>query len=724
MNGEEQRKQTEGLIAAINAASTVTFVSAAFLSTQVAFSIVTIAGVSHKDLLLDTPISLPILGTQTSLRKFFVLAPIAILIFHAIALIQHRILFMQAEHLNFQLKDANRVSPFRLTLQPYHYTYLVCGPRADGATSFLMWLLAASMLCVFPLGTLFTFQVAFLPVHDATVTWLHRSLVICDLALLVVLLKIPARDIRLQGRLRRIQQAISRYASSTVDLISRRLENTKPILLMQRLTQRLTAVHIAVTSTIFLALFVITIPDEWNDIATRSIPGLSVEIESSSLDRVVKAEPRFAFAPTAWLFERPQPSALPSRNLAIFETSKEKKANLGGIVLDHRPLRYANINNIDLSDSSLEHADLLGVRFENVTLSRARLDNADLRGSVIGQSNFENARLEGALLDTATLVNVNFDGANLRRVSLNNTNLYSSSFRGARFQEAHGTRTRFMSSNLDGANLSNTKLNGAEFVSAKLRATNFFRSSLVAVEFAWADAQGASFVESQLSSASFFRTNLFGADLRYTQLQGSSFKLVKVYRTDASGSKLWGADQPSKVEHEDLPFEFKLSALDLEPPTAEELTTAARASEELKAYPCVVCEQSDIKSGQFDQLNAFLNAQNREQWPSSTSRTFWAAASNYEASASFGRAALGFTPDPFRKNVAQFLGDLACLELGETLYMSPALLDRVFADHFESTQHIKFNGDKKQFLDALTKCGVHAQLSSGWKNFLRDIQVK
>ena len=64
----------------------------------ITYLLVTIAGVTHVDLLLNSPITLPIVNAKIPLFSFFLVAPFLLLLIHLGLLVQHAMLAHKLAH--------------------------------------------------------------------------------------------------------------------------------------------------------------------------------------------------------------------------------------------------------------------------------------------------------------------------------------------------------------------------------------------------------------------------------------------------------------------------------------------------------------------------------------------------------------------------------------------------------------------------------------------------
>lgn len=101
---QNQLKELRELIKASNQSSETARNSWMFFLVLLSYLFVTISGISHKDLLFDTPTKLPILGTQVPITQFFIFAPLLLLFVHVSILFQHSILTEKLIALNTKLE--------------------------------------------------------------------------------------------------------------------------------------------------------------------------------------------------------------------------------------------------------------------------------------------------------------------------------------------------------------------------------------------------------------------------------------------------------------------------------------------------------------------------------------------------------------------------------------------------------------------------------------------
>ena len=156
------------------------------------YLLVTLAGVSHKALLLDSPVALPIVvNVDIPLRSFFLYAPALLLLVYLSLLIQHVILARKYRKFKEAIAPYERETrtehPARDRVHSYVFSQILVGPKPNPITNFLMQLIVYVTFTILPLITLLYFQIKFLPYHEVWITYWHRFAVILGLLMLIFL---------------------------------------------------------------------------------------------------------------------------------------------------------------------------------------------------------------------------------------------------------------------------------------------------------------------------------------------------------------------------------------------------------------------------------------------------------------------------------------------------------------------------------------------------------
>lgn len=407
------------LVHDVNATSAAARAGWVFYLILLGYFFLALSGISHRDLLLDAPVTLPVIQAEVSLRGFFIFAPLLPLLVHFGILTQHVQLARQCQELHRRAAIFEGAGPFRahrarLHLSSYFFTQLIAGPQRGGLLAFLMALLAWLTFAVAPILLLLAFQTGFLPYHDLEATWLHRAYLVVDVmlvAIFAVFMRYPSLGF------------VRGFGRTLVD---------RPFSFLAGL--------ILLVGAMFFSLSVATIPDEHMDRVMTTLMPEPVPGEEGG-----PAEPRLGFLPTVFLFERGadamsgRPLGFFSRNLIVTdadlarESSAGPGATGGRINLRRRDLRYAVLDR-----SNLSRADLTGA-----VLSRASLRETDLTGARADQAVLRGADMRGARLVAqlgADLRGANLSGVNLQGVDLESALLEGADLSGAQMDTAAAAR--------------------------------------------------------------------------------------------------------------------------------------------------------------------------------------------------------------------------------------------------------------------------------------------
>jgi uncharacterized protein YjbI with pentapeptide repeats len=488
------------LLDALNAASARTSTLWLMFLALMAWLMIAAAGVTHRDLLLDSGVVLPLLQARIDLARFFVLAPAVLALLHLGLVAQLALLARKTLEFNNALRllesTDRRTHPLRLEVDSFFFVQALAGPERSRLVSGFLNAIGWTTVVVLPLVLLLYLQLAFLPMHDAAVTSVQRAILIADIVLVglvgVFLLRTETGWLGAFLRL-----GIHNPGSLVLGLA-------------------------VLAGAAFVSLFLATIPG-----------GPAREDRASAA-----AE---AGAPLFGLFPR---------NLEVAGADLAGPAGLAewagarrSISLRGRDLRYARLERVNLRRADLAAANLDGASLAGAYLSGASLDCAagpvpessdDRRKAQCTSArgaDFSGARLQGAKLAGADLRGAKFDdaelqGADLSRSLVSGTGFDRASLQRADFKGAQSLQgTSFVLANLQGASLAGARLQAADFSGASLVGANLSQASLVAAVLREADLEGAELQQAKL----------YGADLRGTRLQGA----------DLAGALVWGAQPPA-----------------------------------------------------------------------------------------------------------------------------------------------------------------------------------
>ena len=187
--------------------------------------------------------------------------------------------------------------------------------------------------------------------------------------------------------------------------------------------------------------------------------------------------------------------------------------------LTKRPLRFARLHAVDLTEADLSYADLRGAELHRSVFQRSDLSDADLTGAQLHQASLQGANLLRAKLNAADLREANLRGATMATAGLMGANLHRAQLAGADMELTCLAGTNLMSAALQGADLSGAYLQGANLSGAMLHGANLNGANLVAVKLGIAVLDGANLRGAELGltagiPASLYLTFLAGATYR------------------------------------------------------------------------------------------------------------------------------------------------------------------------------------------------------------------
>jgi len=586
------------LLDAVNDASSSARQTWIFFLALSAYFFLAIAGVSHTDLFLNSPVKLPFLGIGLALSQFFMFAPLVFLLVHFGFLVQHVLLAQKLHKLNELLAEQERRSDMasnamRLELHSYFYSQLIAGAKKGRTFDLFLRGMQSISFVILPVVLLLYFQFAFLSYHDTQITAFHRIYILLDLLIIYVV-----------------------RANMATPLAQSWAETFRTAL---RLTLVSSLSTLFVATTVLLSFCVATIPDARLDSAMTRIPAFTHPVpvtEPSFLGIIRLISPlaiisdigrlisgrgpdkthtndgqRRAFFLTAYLFEgavdlgKGTSQSLFSRNLIVTDqdlvADAETERGLGSEGADDAP--EGGINR-DLIRSSGPRAgvkqgaevslSLRGRDFRYATLDRSALQRADFTGANLIGASLKGTDLRAARLSCPqvprTLVFrgeardcTNLERANLSEARLQNADLRHAALSQARLERANLRQARLAGADLSSADLSFADLRGANLVEAQMQSARFLEAKLQGANLRFAKLQLADFSEARLQGANLTLVRAEGASFRSARLDGATLRLAWLQGGDFVSAKLQGADLSSaKLQSADL-SSTSLEAADL-----------------------------------------------------------------------------------------------------------------------------------------------------------------
>lgn len=479
------------------------------------YLMIAVAGVTHTDLLLETPVELPILQVKIQLTQFFQFATVILVLMHLgvvsqlVLLAKETLEFDQAVRL-LEISD-QRTHPLRLELNNFFFVQAIAGPQRSMIMSGFLHGMSWLTLVVLPVVLLLYVQVVFLPYHDVAITWTHRFALLADIAMLIAI---------------------------GVFLMRAETSFTHAFL-------RTTAAHpfSFVATTIVLALvalfsfFVATIPGEALDRFTHSIAGRT-DGEGGQRYAGGFAWPFMSAEADGSLF------GVFRRNIVVVDTDlvadKDLTPGEPSLKLRNRDLRYAKLDRSDLHQADLTGADLDDASLSGTDLRGAWLQCADVNELLLSEDRAK-ARCtsaERANFTRAQLGNAHMSGVDMRAAKLNDANMVE-----ADLAYALITGADFSSAKLDKANMTGgisgqgamfliASLQGADLTGAQLQGADFSSASLQGALLSYAHLQGAVLKDAQLDASTFQQAHLEGADMSGASVPAADFHGASLWMTN------------------------------------------------------------------------------------------------------------------------------------------------------------------------------------------------
>lgn len=523
------------LLEAVNRSSDTAHVGWLIFLGVLAYLTVAVAGVTHQDLLLETPVELPLLNVPIQLKQFFAFAPVLIVLMHVGLLSQLTLLSREAHEFDASIRllelPDRRTHPLRLELNNFFLVQSIAGSHRARVLSGVLHALSWLTVVLLPVVLLLYMQAVFLPYHHAAITWTHRLALVADLTALAAL-----GAFLYSGATTLPNAAVSAAAARPVSFVA-----------------TLVLFAVAAAGSFLIA----TVPGEMLDRVAQQIFKKS---EGSNEQAGAAGGYRLPFLSASadgslmGLFRRSL--VVQDRDLV---RDKEQTAGEASLSLRGRDLRYARLDRTDLHLADLTGADLTGASLTGTDLSGAvlgcdgippvagagegegractRLTAADLSGARLS-----GARLEYAQLGEAKLVGAHLEGARLAHAVL----------RGAEATAAHLQKADLTSVAAEGARLVGANLQGADLTGAALQGADLSAAALQTAMLAKAELEGTMLREANLEGATLAEARLAGADLSGTVTGGTDFRGALVWFATAPEADLSGVTDYTGLEMKPL----------------------------------------------------------------------------------------------------------------------------------------------------------------------------
>ncbi len=510
------------LLEAVNRSSDTAHMAWLIFLGIMAYLMIAVAGVTHRDLLLETPVKLPIMGVDIPLAQFFQFAPIVLVLFHLGVISQLVLLARKTLELDRAIRllesSDTRRHPLRLELHNFFFVQALAGPKRSAVMGLFLHMMGWLTLVILPVVLILYIQVVFLPYHSGWITWTHRIALVFDIALLAL-----------------IGVFLMRAESSFFQALWQTAINNPVSVLV-------TSIVLGVV-TIF-SFFIATVPGETLDRISRGLmlPFTSAEKRPDSEYYSGFVVPFLAVDKDGALF------GIFHRNLLVIDkdlvVDRDVSKGEPSLSLRGRDLRYARLDRSDMHQADLTGANLDRASLRGTDLRNAQLQCADVTELLLSENR------EGAQCTSAR-------GADLSEAQLTSADLTGIDARGAKFEYARMENaqlpyalvsgTNFSSANLDKANLTGgiqaqganfliARLQGADLTGAKLQGADFRSAAMQAVGLNYADLRGAVMQDAELAGATLQKANLQGADLGQSDVSAADFRHAKIWMTGPPAS--------------------------------------------------------------------------------------------------------------------------------------------------------------------------------------------
>lgn len=657
------------LLEAVNSSSDTSNTAWLIFIGLMAYLMVAVAGVTHRDLLLETPVALPILQVNIQLTQFFRFAPLLLVVVHLgvisqLVLLARKTLEFDAAVRALEVGD-RRTHPLRLELHSFFFVQAIAGPHRSVVMSAFLHAMSWLTLVVLPVVLLLFIQVSFLPYHDLATTWTHRIALAVDILMLVL-----------------IGIFLTRAETSFFKAFWRTT-------LQHPLSFFVTTGVLAMVS--FFSFFVATVPGETLDGLTRAmLPAIQ------PATRARRPDPPAGYA-MPFLASRADGSlwGIFHRNLIVTDQDlvseklhpglEEATLNLRG-----RDLRYARLDRTDLRGADLTGADLDGASLVSADLRNARLQCADISDLILTEDRSAARCASGR-------------EANFSRARMAEARLAGMDLRGARLEEASLEGAELAYALLSGINFSGAHLERADLTGGvQLQGANFLLASLQGADLTGAQAQAADFSSAGLQAAILSHAGLQGAVLRGAELEGAELQYAKLAAADLGGAKAPAADlrgagiwQTRPPRESDLVL-ADLSELVLAPPEEDELAALAAMIEGL--------DDPRLRQRVREPLAAVLDRVESRKWEGSPGHEAWQRLA----------AAYSNPPLTYKMALTGHLVRFMCLSRWHNGAVATGLIKRVQAG--------RFLGDVPAIHDRLKSAECPASVSVAAKP-LRDLTL-
>lgn len=510
-----------------------------------AYLVVTALTVTHRDLFLELPIELPILGIKLSLYGFFITSPIVFIGLYLYFIFHLRILYAQV--VKYQKICSNDVEfKKRFLFDPFVFIQYWVGHARDRKSRIMFWLIDFCSIVFLPFIVLLFLLLCALPYHDSFITYSHRIMMLITLFLIFLfriypILPLPQKSIK---KIIHIMSPIVvfigmfKFLFGVMVFPGEDLYDKRPAFLK-------TATHFILESSV----------DNTTGEATKFFTNhlvLANEdfVDDDVLEKMDKRDDTPAGSKSREVINR-----FGGRHLenAIFDYTDLRRSDFSGAYIAGASFINARLDKSDFNCSELVtlQQDLKSdaLEYTNLRCVASDLEQRFFKDARVKQSNFNCNKLTALQQQKCEIYNPN---VNFSYSDLHQTNFINAQLPNANFYQAHLNKTDFSQAQLQNANLSNVFLYGANLSRTNLQGANLFFAFLHGTDLTDSQLQGAylegvrlkgvNLTNTGLQGVDFTKAELFGVNFKQAGLQGTNFECAIFRKTYMPNVNIWNSN--------------------------------------------------------------------------------------------------------------------------------------------------------------------------------------
>jgi uncharacterized protein YjbI with pentapeptide repeats len=461
-----------------------------------AYMMVSVAGVTHIDLFLNSRLKLPIIGIEVPLSQFYSVAPVLYLLVYVGVLFQHETLAQKLWSFESSLPEekqsSNLIQSLHLLLSSYFFCQAISGINRD-ITRYIRYKVFIT-LGILPVCVLLCFQITFLPFHSDAITTLHQLLVLISVSLASHFI----------ARFFKVKRFLFEYVSL-------------PILA-------------------FLSI-VSVVPDSFEDRLWAALFPTRLPLGCDEQEWVQGGR-RTAFFFTALLFEGGVDKKL-GRQMRGFPRS---------IVLTNSTLGVDGEASarIDLRNRDLSYATLDRSHFNRIDFTGTKLDFASFSEAELNDVTFQciyNQFKSVTIRDFVPRWNDNIDPGDSTKRDVY-YDIYCTYLRSVDFRSATLNKVKLPNATLENADFTFAKIVSSDFssvvmIGARAGGAIFYKSNMTDSNISGAEFSNAFFISSNIT-----RANLTLSNLKFSFIMHSDLNESIVYGVDLRSAVIWNSRPP------------------------------------------------------------------------------------------------------------------------------------------------------------------------------------